>query len=88
MTRYAETFEEGERCPMDGCTGQLMFRAGDNCSCHISPPCGSCVDAPLTCHFCGWEVEDLGDETTEETCPAHRQPISRCPRACDRGEAV
>lgn len=24
----------------------------------------------------------------EPTCPAHRQPVSRCPASCDRGEAL
>lgn len=48
--------EEGDRCPE--CTeGVLEYIRQDVCSCHINPPCFSCVDAPLGCPSCGctWE---------------------------------
>lgn len=27
----------------------------ENCSCHISPPCHRCVDAPMVCQACDHE---------------------------------
>lgn len=52
--------EEGDPCPFrdEGCSGHMMLPHGENCSCHISPPCGSCLDVVLTCDECGYEDED------------------------------
>lgn len=52
-----------ERCNrIDGegfaCDGTMMLSAGENCSCHISPPCGSCANAPVVCDVCGAEGDD------------------------------
>ena len=65
MTLYVEDFEEGQQCPCaqvanksERCTGHLEYKI-ENCSCHISPPCSACVEAPLVCDVCGWEAEDL-----------------------------
>ncbi len=49
--------EESGKCPDCG-KGELTYLA-ENCTCHINPPCGYCIDAPLTCNECGAEfVED------------------------------
>lgn len=48
--------EEGSSCP-EGCGGTLEYKRVDDCSCHISPPCNSCVDAPLVCDKCGHTIE-------------------------------
>ena len=53
--------EEGGPCPEDGCNGKLDLAPSKNCSCHINPPCSSCVDAGLVCNACGWESSDRGD---------------------------
>jgi hypothetical protein len=43
--------EEGDSCPC--CEeGVLIFKTV-NCSCHISPPCNSCLEGNLECDFCG-----------------------------------
>lgn len=39
--------------------GELIVADSKDCSCHISPPCASCAEAPLVCNVCGWEVEDV-----------------------------
>lgn len=55
-------YEEGDDCNRDyddgfgACDGTLVFDS-DNCSCHISAPCGSCMDG-MTCTVCG--VRGLG----------------------------
>lgn len=49
--------EEGDRCPEKGCTGHIDYPPPENCSCHINPPCSSCVNRVLTCPVCGWEDE-------------------------------
>lgn len=49
--------EEGEFCNRDGCDGHMDWPEVENCSCHISPPCGRCETTPLTCDTCGAEVE-------------------------------
>jgi len=66
MTQYSEDFVEGQKCPLfavgsetEPCVGTLKFPPPDNCSCHVSSPCGACLDRTLTCTECGWEVEDL-----------------------------
>ena len=44
--------EEGDLCPSCG-EGVLEIQRVGDCSCHISPPCVVCVEAPLICQFCG-----------------------------------
>lgn len=39
------------------CAGIMIFGPVENCSCHISPPCGWCENNPLVCDTCGAEVE-------------------------------
>ncbi|CAH9016482.1 conserved hypothetical protein [Vibrio phage 137E35-1] len=48
--------EEGGKCP-ECKNGELTYHA-ENCTCHINPPCGYCIDAPLTCNHCGAEFEE------------------------------
>lgn len=48
--------EEGALCCRDGCTGRMIF-APENCSCHISPPCGDCIDG-LVCEVCERRCSD------------------------------
>ena len=52
-----EGTEEGDVCGRDGCDGVMDWKPAENCSCHVSPPCSACVDAPLWCPECGFEVE-------------------------------
>lgn len=52
---YAGFIEEGDKCPEKDCGGIMFFPKSENCSCHISPPCGSCTDIKLTCRECGYE---------------------------------
>ena len=56
--------EEGDVCPH--CDGTLEYIREMGCSCHISPPCSACTNAPLTCPDCGWkyEPEPCGPDTT------------------------
>lgn len=53
--------DEGDRCRHADCGGRLMFKPAENCSCHIAPPCGECVEAPLICDECGDEPNE-GDD--------------------------
>lgn len=55
---YCGFHEEGDKCPDGGCGGTLGFKDVEGCSCHISPPCHSCVNNPLVCLKCGWTNED------------------------------
>ena len=50
--------EEGDICNRDSCTGVIQIKESENCSCHINPPCSSCVNAPLICPECEWEMEE------------------------------
>jgi hypothetical protein len=45
--------EEGDACPAPGCDGTIVIQRDGDCSSHISPPCGACVDARLACDVCG-----------------------------------
>lgn len=49
--------DEGETCGRDGCPGTMEYKRQGECTCFISPPCGSCTDQILTCTDCGFEVE-------------------------------
>lgn len=49
--------EEGDNCQFEDCDGKMGYEPVVNCSCHINPPCGACVDNPLVCLTCGWEDE-------------------------------
>lgn len=49
--------EEGLLCP--NCQeGTMEFEQVENCSCHISAPCGPCMDVELFCNSCGWKHGD------------------------------
>jgi hypothetical protein len=47
--------DDGDKCLTPNCTGTIGMKAVENCSCHISPPCSACVEAPFECKVCGWE---------------------------------
>jgi len=47
--------QEGETCNRENCTGVIEYQESENCSCHISPPCSSCLSVALHCPDCGWE---------------------------------
>lgn len=49
---------EGDKCVHSDCDGLFEYIRQGQCSCHISPPCSSCVDAPLVCNKCGEYSED------------------------------
>lgn len=38
------------------CQGTMIYGPVENCSCHISPPCGWCESNPLICDTCGEEA--------------------------------
>lgn len=50
---YMGFYEDGDKCPEKDCKGHFEYIRAEPCSCHHSPPCGACVDAPLTCNACG-----------------------------------
>lgn len=49
---------EGDTCHRDGCTGEIQMRAPDNCSCHLSAPCGACTAPRCYCNRCEWDEAD------------------------------
>ena len=49
---------EGEKCGRDGCAGKIQMRSPDNCSCHLSAPCGACTSPRCYCDSCDWDEED------------------------------
>ena len=51
-------YEEGSTCNRDGCTGVIAMHRSENCSCHISPPCGSCTAPRGFCPECEWQEKD------------------------------
>ncbi len=49
--------EEGETCNRDGCPGEIIVLPAENCSCHISPPCGACTtNERIECDTCHWNL--------------------------------
>ncbi len=54
-----EGYEKGEMCNRDGCVGIIDEREKEgSCSCHISPPCSTCVDDRHYCPVCDWQGVD------------------------------
>lgn len=51
-----EHLTEGDECP-ECDAGALLRAVPEDCSCHISPPCSACIDAPLVCDECGEEFK-------------------------------
>lgn len=56
---------EGDICGRSGCPGVIDERPVENCSCHISPPCGECLTPREYCDTCGWEADV--DNTEEQS---------------------
>lgn len=48
--------EEGQTCPEEDCQGIMEWKS-PNCSCHLRPPCSSCLRGLLICSKCGFEFE-------------------------------
>jgi hypothetical protein len=46
-------YDEGSKCKDTNCSGILELEKVENCSCHISPPCHSCMELRLLCNECG-----------------------------------
>ncbi len=69
--------EEGSPCPQPDCSGHMEVAPSKNCSCHISPPCGSCVDAGYVCDTCKWESSDR-EEPEWEPPVIHRREKDSC----------
>lgn len=51
-------FEKGEVCGRNGCPGIIKERERRGCSCHINPPCSSCVEEVAYCEKCDWGSKD------------------------------
>lgn len=49
---------EGDTCNRQNCQGAIDCHPVENCSCHISPPCGACTAPRNFCAKCGWEEAD------------------------------
>ena len=47
--------EAGDNCE---CGGTYEYEESENCSCHISPPCDSCLEVELICSDCGEYATD------------------------------
>lgn len=48
----------GDVCARNGCGGVIAETAKGDCSCHISPPCGSCTEPREYCPECDWSAKD------------------------------
>ncbi|KKB61132.1 hypothetical protein WM40_25015 [Robbsia andropogonis] len=64
-------FEEGDVCGRDRCAGRIETRSAENCSCHLSAPCGACTAPRNFCPECDW---DEVDEPVEPMPKAAAQP--------------
>ena len=51
-----EGTEDGSRCNRR-CDGVMVLGQPENCSCHLSAPCGACEDMRPECSMCGEVVE-------------------------------
>lgn len=51
-------YAEGDTCGRDGCAGVIALHRSENCTCHINPPCGSCMSLRGFCPVCDWQEKD------------------------------
>lgn len=60
-------YENGDKCNRNGCIGVIDKHTKENgCSCHINPPCSSCVDDMHFCPECDWQgIEDQKPKHTQ-----------------------
>ena len=56
MTEHGHT--KGEVCRRNRCQGVIDETDVEGCSCHISPPCGACVEDRAFCPECDWHGKD------------------------------
>lgn len=75
-------FAEGDLCARDGCSGRIAMRPSENCSCHISPPCGSCTAPRGFCSECDWE--EVNDPEPAPTPQAEKDVWASWAREQDR----
>lgn len=54
---YAGFFEDGDKCPKCN-KGSFHYPDVENCTCHISAPCGACENNRLECDVCGYQPDD------------------------------
>lgn len=45
---YCGFYEEGDKCP-ECSNGKFKYVREGSCTCHISPPCSSCVNQIIVC---------------------------------------
>ena len=57
MAQEAGTFL-GDVCNRRGCAGVIEETAKGDCSCHLSPPCGSCTTPREYCPKCDWSAAE------------------------------
>ena len=50
--------DEGAICWRDGCQGLISVAKVEDCSCHIAPPCGNCLEPRQYCPACDWRAQD------------------------------
>lgn len=60
-------YGEGDTCAREGCCGVIDMHRSDNCSCHLSAPCGSCTAPRNFCPECDWE--EANDPAPEPAPP-------------------
>ena len=66
-TGHVEDLEEGDACP--ACEeGSLKVVRGRDCSCHLNPPCISCVEDCLKCDGCGFPGRRAPRINTSSPC--------------------
>ncbi len=51
--RMCVGMSEGEVCNRNECQGTIELEDGEDCACHISPPCHYCLDRRFVCTACG-----------------------------------
>ena len=51
-------YVEGDICNREACKGIIKEREVEGCTCHLNPPCSSCMEPRGYCDTCGWEDEE------------------------------
>ena len=54
---YYGFYEEGDKCP-ECSNGKFKYVREGSCTCHINPPCTSCVNQILECDKCGYQPDE------------------------------
>ncbi len=77
-------YAEGDICARNGCEGVIEMHPPEDCSCHISPPCGYCTAPRCYCPECDWQEKDEPEPEAKPQAQAEKDVWAEWAREQER----